>query len=59
MIFLVTKKKRERLLRDSLENMVEWCNERLNAGDLDLDDTIRPSRDAATTLLDIWFEEDS
>lgn len=54
----VTKKKRSKMLKESLENMVKWADERLDAGDLDLDNNAYISKYAAQDLLDIWFKEE-
>lgn len=57
MYLFVTKKKRSKLLRESLEGMVDYCDKRMALGDLDFDDNLLKSATAAETLLEIWFEE--
>lgn len=58
MILFVTRKKRQRLLEESLRGMVKWADERLDAGDIDLDDRIFTSKCAAQVLLWKWFDDE-
>lgn len=58
MYLFVTKKKRSKWMRESLEGMVDYCDKRMAQGDLDLDLHLARSATAAETLLQIWFEED-
>lgn len=38
-----------------LTKVHKWADGRIANGDLDFDDVVYPTRDAAKTLLGIWF----
>lgn len=58
MHLFVTKKKRTAMLKESLEEMVKWSEMITEeVGDLDLDDIVYHSGDAAKILLEMWFED--
>ena len=39
-----------------LETLRAWSQARIDAGDMDFDDIVYRTRDAAATLLEIWGE---
>lgn len=57
MHLFVTKKKRSKMLKESLENMVAWAKMYEEEDILDLDDVVYRSGDAAKLLLELWFDE--
>lgn len=50
------KKAKARIARRWLEQAHIWAAGRIANGDLDLDDVVYRTRDAARTLITIWFE---
>lgn len=46
-----------RIVEKWLEGMERWANDRIQGGDLDMDDVLYRTRDCATALLTMWFEK--
>lgn len=48
---------RKWLVHRWLKRVQLWAEGRILSGDIDLDDVVYRSRDAATALLQIWWKE--
>lgn len=46
---------RIRIVKTWLTKAHDWADGRIRKGDFDFDDVVYRTRDAAKTLLDIWF----